>query len=475
MCFKKKGKKMKVTLKNIGVFKHAEYELGDFTIICGKNNSGKTYATYALFGFIDYLKNGFQFNINDKIVENLYEKGIENIDIITYFKNLQLIINEACIQYKQFLPFIFATNEARFKDAEFLITLLSNETKLYTKYHRTLNFSKNDILQITKEVNSEILSISFPRESKEIQNSSTNEIIKKEISDAIKAIVFETTFPNVFIASAERTGISIFEDDLTGNLHNRLIKKITHSPQLNINEIISEFYSSPYPLPVTRNILFNSQLKEITKLSSFISNEHPDIHIDFTDILGGDYIVDKQKGLTFSPHKTRGVKLNMGESSSSVRSLLEVGFYLKHIAQKGDLLMIDEPELNLHPENQRKFAKLLVRLVNIGIKVFITTHSDYIIKELNTLIMFNYKKESDVIKGVMKKNGYKDSELISQESIKVFIACEELTKIEGNKTRVRMPTLIPAKYDEFYGIEAESFDNTIDEMNRIQKSIMFER
>jgi len=466
---------MKVTLKNIGVFKQAEYELGDFTIICGKNNSGKTYATYTLFGFFDFLKNGFQFYIDDKIVENLYEKGIENIDIVKYFKDLQIIINKACIQYKQFLPFIFATNESRFKDADFLITLLNHETKYNTKYHRTLTFSKNDILQITKEVNSEMLSISFPRESKEIQNSSTNEIIKKEISDAIKTIVFETTFPNVFIASAERTGISIFEDDLTGNLHNRLIKKITNSPQLNINEIISEFYNSPYPLAVTRNILFNSQLKDIIKLSSYISNEHSEILNDFTDILGGDYRVDNKEGLKFVPKKSKGLKLNMGESSSSVRSLLDIGFYIKHIAQKGDLLIIDEPELNLHPENQRKIARLLVRLVNVGIKVFITTHSDYIIKELNTLIMFNYKKGSDVIKELMNKNGYLDSELINHNRMKVFIAKDVPTKIDGKANKVKLPNLVPAKYDEFYGIEAESFDDTIDEMNKLQKAIIFDR
>ena len=77
----------------------------------------------------------------------------------------------------------------------------------------------------------------------------------------------------------------------------------------------------------------------------------------------------------------------MGESSSAVRSLLDIGFYLEHIAKKGDLLIIDEPELNLHPENQRCIARLLAKLVNYGIKVFITTHSDYIVKELNTLIM----------------------------------------------------------------------------------------
>jgi len=43
----------------------------------------------------------------------------------------------------------------------------------------------------------------------------------------------------------------------------------------------------------------------------------------------------------------------MGESSSMVRSMLDIGSYLRHIAKPGDLLIVDESESNLHPENQR--------------------------------------------------------------------------------------------------------------------------
>ena len=466
---------MKITLKNIGIFKQAEYELGDFTIICGQNNTGKTYATYTLYGFIDFFIRGYQIDIPDNRINSLFEKGTENIDLTEFIKKHQEIIKTACNKYKIFLPYVFASNESRFTNSEFLLEVESNSFKLTTdsSFNRTLNFTENDILQLTKEAHSNFLSISFPNETKEIQNPSTIAIIKKEISRAIKVIIFKNVFLNIFIISTERTGISIFEDDITANLHNRLIKRITLSPSLDINEIIEEFYNSPYPLPITKNISFISQLKDIMKLSSYIEKEHSDIIADFSNILGGDYRVDRE-GLWFVPQKAKGVKLGMGESSSSVRSLLDVGFYLKHIAQKGDLLMIDEPELNLHPENQRKIARLLVRLVNVGIKVFVTTHSDYIIKELNTLIMLNYKKESEVIKELMKKYNYDKSELISQDRIKVFIAREELTMLEKNTRKVKIPNLVPAKYDEFYGIEAESFDETIDEMNKLQKSIMFE-
>jgi predicted ATPase len=43
---------MKVKIKNLGILKQAEFSLGDLTIICGGNNTGKTYATYSLFGFL---------------------------------------------------------------------------------------------------------------------------------------------------------------------------------------------------------------------------------------------------------------------------------------------------------------------------------------------------------------------------------------------------------------------------------------
>ena len=49
--------------------------------------------------------------------------------------------------------------------------------------------------------------------------------------------------------------------------------------------------------------------------------------------------------------------------------------------------MIDEPELNIHPENQRHIARLLARLVNAGLRIVISTHSDYIVREFNSLLM----------------------------------------------------------------------------------------
>jgi ABC-type multidrug transport system ATPase subunit len=133
--------------------------------------------------------------------------------------------------------------------------------------------------------------------------------------------------------------------------------------------------------------------------------------------------------------------------------------------------MVDEPELNLHPENQRRVARLFARLVNLGIKVFITTHSDYIIKELNTLIMLNSTKPHLV--SIAKREGYKPEELLSPDKLRVYIAEKNLVQIPGNSKKTKCQTLVAADIDPELGIEARSFDTTIDDMNRIQEAIIF--
>ena len=134
--------------------------------------------------------------------------------------------------------------------------------------------------------------------------------------------------------------------------------------------------------------------------------------------------------------------------------------------------MIDEPELSLHPANQRRIARLFARLVNLGVKVFITTHSDYIVKELNTLIMLNHDKPH--LKRITEENGYQQSELIRSDQVKVYMTQEALVPLEeGQKRRRKGLTLAEADIHPELGIEAPSFDGTIDDMNRIQADIVW--
>ena len=46
---------LKIELKNLGILKHAEFSLGDLTLICGENNTGKTYADLCTVRFLTTL------------------------------------------------------------------------------------------------------------------------------------------------------------------------------------------------------------------------------------------------------------------------------------------------------------------------------------------------------------------------------------------------------------------------------------
>lgn len=122
-------------------------------------------------------------------------------------------------------------------------------------------------------------------------------------------------------------------------------------------------------------------------------------------------------------------------------------------------------------ENQRRMARLFARLSSFGVKIFITTHSDYFIKELSTLIMLNNDKP--YLHSIAEREGYLREELVSFDKVKVYIAEEALVKPDGYSRSIRAQSLVPAVIDPIYGVEARSFDTTIETMNRIQEEIIW--
>jgi predicted ATPase len=461
---------MKIKVKNLGALKQAEFILGDLTIICGYNNTGKTYATYALFGFLYTWRKIFSIKINDEKIEQLIAEGVIHLDLQEYVNQVEQIVTQGCQAYTQELPKIFAASAERFKESEFQVILDTKNIRLARRFDSEIGSGEVSLFSITKSEESAELVVTLLVEKEKVKIPT--KIIERIIADALKDIIFDPLFPRPFIASSERTGAAIFRKDLNFD-RNRLFEEIGQAGQ-NIDrmELLLKDYGD-YALPIKTNVDFIRQLESIVKKSSFIAENYPDVLADFADIIGGEYAVTRNDELYYQP-KGKRVKLSMDESSSAVRSLLDIGFYLRHEAQPGDLLMVDEPELNLHPENQRRVARLFARLVNLGIKVFITTHSDYIIKELNTLIMLNHDKPH--LKRIAEQECYRQEELISSEKIKVYIAEEAYTTgttVGGRTKRTKGQTLIPADISPELGIEARSFDTTIGTMNRIQEAIVW--
>ena len=78
--------------------------------------------------------------------------------------------------------------------------------------------------------------------------------------------------------------------------------------------------------------------------------------------------------------------LRMSHSSAMVSELAPLVLFLRGIIKRGDLLIIEEPESHLHPGAQTKIAQTLARLVRAGVYVLITTHSNWLLKQIGNLI-----------------------------------------------------------------------------------------
>lgn len=95
--------------------------------------------------------------------------------------------------------------------------------------------------------------------------------------------------------------------------------------------------------------------------------------------------------------------LDLYNASSAVKQLSPLLLWLRH-GSPGDLLIIDEPELNLHPITQARLLEALAILVKLGKKVLITTHSPYFMAHLNNLIAGSAQDEE--LRGRQAKHLY---------------------------------------------------------------------
>lgn len=85
-------------------------------------------------------------------------------------------------------------------------------------------------------------------------------------------------------------------------------------------------------------------------------------------------------------YETAAGKFALRQTSAMVSELAPLILFLKYLVRPGDLLILEEPESHLHPASQRRMAQGIVRLVNAGVRVLVTTHSDYFVGQLNNLL-----------------------------------------------------------------------------------------
>ena len=437
---------VKFIFKKIGPIKEAELELGDITIIAGRNNTGKTYLAYTLYGFLKQW-NWKMWNMSseiEKIIEELIEKGSfkRTVDRETLGQERKKIIRGLTRSFSQEkLAGVFSSPSDTFAGSSIEVELpdeLPHESNFSsTKGGRIpIWYDGNDIIAIDKNASEQKRDDSF---------------FPFFISYRYYRFLFPELSFDSFILSAERFGISLFykELDFTKNQLVDYLQKMGEnknrnrfSPYLFIGK-----NTSRYALPIKDNIDYT---RDIPTLKGDRSEIYDDKLFDqIKDMMEGYYSSSSDDIAFISKRKGRSFNLPLHIASSSARGLSDLYFYLRHAAKENQLVIIDEPESHLDTANQILLARLLARMIQSNLKVLITTHSDYIIKEINNLIMLSrpFKEKKKVIQDL----GYKKDDFIEPDAIQAYVA-------EGD-------SLTKCEIDEF-GIDMPVFDKTIDKINR---------
>jgi hypothetical protein len=112
-----------------------------------------------------------------------------------------------------------------------------------------------------------------------------------------------------------------------------------------------------------------------------------------------------------------GTKLPLHRTSSMVSEIAPIILFLKYVVERGDLLIIEEPEAHLHPDNQRTLALAMVKLVRLGVRLIITTHSDYFLHQVSNFVQLARMADK------RRELGYSQDDYLLPEEVGSYLFC----------------------------------------------------
>lgn len=146
----------------------------------------------------------------------------------------------------------------------------------------------------------------------------------------------------------------------------------------------ADFLSLILEIPETPSYAYNLSQQPLFKKRHI--PRMTDIATRFEQDIRASIEIDRQSnGMNAIVAATPEGEFPIMRSSSMLSELAPLLLVLKS-RHRVDHMTIDEPEAHLHPGMQRKVASFLAALVDNGIRVVLTTHSDYFVGQFSNMI-----------------------------------------------------------------------------------------
>ena len=430
-------KRWTLHVENLSKIKSADVTIAPLMCFVGDNNSGKSYLMSMLWGILTVGKEIFPKKPSDAKTYKRCEEWLktyinvekelsdEDIEIYLAWFNELLNLKKKSLVRKIFnydidIDKIKITNYKRKKSIKIIWEEYSSRysvTKNYIKFPKIEEPSREELLKMNAYI-------------------CWNLLMEGIAEPLYTPIVKGRRMGEPIYLPASRTGFMLTYAQL---IENSL--QITFSPELHEN-------TSTLTLP------YVDFLQLITKFETNkkISKKYSDI-VEFIEknMTKGNLLVKKEM-LPVIKYLPEGsdTEIPLYVASSIVSEISPLLLVLKS-GINFKAMIIEEPEAHLHPELQQKMARVIIKMMNCGVPVWVTTHSDTILQHINNMLKLNNHKRSEELQ---QEYGYEKTDLVSEKNIEMY---QFVTENDG---KTRLQSLKATKY----GYVVPTFNNALEKI-----------
>lgn len=375
---------MNLKIKDFGVIKNADIKVDGITVITGNNNTGKSTIGKVFFSYFN------SFHDMEIKIDNVLKKK-RYADYMEYLTNVLLDIPELKDISRQFIrisirklsnKFVWNKEPVEGDEIEKIIQEVGNrynvqsqdikiiqklmvrayEEKLFDKYNADIDESEIEKEIVTRYFNlifdGQINSLSEQKDANISINIQGKNLSLVFIDNQCQSIVGNLTIlhqafylDDPFIADElndRLRNLSLYDENQLLSIREHLLLNLSDLQENSLDKVADA-------------VIFKDKLGEIDTI--------------LNNVVEGEFIIDND-GLKLNQVKyMRPIKVsNLSTGLKSfviIKRLLELG----NLRNK-DVLILDEPEIHLHPEWQIIYAKLIVLLQQkFDLSIIVTTHS----------------------------------------------------------------------------------------------------
>lgn len=369
---------IKIEIDNFGPINHADINIGELNVIGGLNGTGKSTASKLMYCFLKSVSSKRQiFYLEQNLGKiNYVIRELNRCSDLFEYKRLNIadgfdyILDEFYDTYA-----VFKSNSYDFED-EHVLKMKMDEL------WDTINMILDNGNQLYESIFQLLLNTEFSSEL-------MGKVIFSSLNESFK---YNLNFKN-----------SIWDDGVFNNFGRFNINDVFYIDSISNLDLFRIRIKPPEHIEyLGKNIKWNAdQSGEISSKENKIIH-----HLEkrITNIINGNF---NPKNFKFT--QDDGKEVSVINTSSGTKQIGIIQLLLSNRKLRNStFLIIDEPEVNLHPEWQIKLAEILVLLVKeLHIIVYINSHSPMFIEAMSIFSeYYSLKDETNIYLTKKQGNGF---------------------------------------------------------------------